>query len=384
MTTPTFDDLAKAFTSNHEEVKQQLKQMSERAAQVETRNNEIIQRQRDLEQKLEGRGGFAGNSDLETVGRRFAREEGLQTFIQRNARMDTFQIQTRASLTSSTGNAAGSVGVLDIPHFENVIATLPTRRPVVRDLLRVVPIQSGTVEAVHMSSRANNSRLVTEGGLKPQSDITLQKKTYTTHVIAHHMKASRQILEDVPQLIHLIDQELMDGLALTEEVQLLSGSGVGENLSGLVTNSTSYVDQLGLTDQTQLDVLGQAILQVSLSNFSATGIVLHPSDWTAITLLKNENGEYIVGNPANTTQKRLFGLPVITTTALASGNFLVGDFETAATLYDRWEARLEIGTVDDDFTRNMVTILAEERLALAVRYAAALVYGSFPGAPLTT
>ena len=58
--------------------------------------------------------------------------------------------------------------------------------------------------------------------------------------------------------------------------------------------------------------------------------------------------------------------------------FLVGNFRSAATLYDRWAPRVEVSTEHADFfTRNLVAILAEERIALAPKNAAALTYGDF-------
>ena len=68
---------------------------------------------------------------------------------------------------------------------------------------------------------------------------------------------------------------------------------------------------------------------------------------------------------------------MIPTKAMAQGDFLVGNFQSAATLYDRWEPRVETGWMNDDFTKNLVTILAEERLALAVKNGAALITGDF-------
>jgi HK97 family phage major capsid protein len=74
----------------------------------------------------------------------------------------------------------------------------------------------------------------------------------------------------------------------------------------------------------------------------------------------------------------LFGLPVVETTRMAIDKFLVGDFQRAATLYDRWTPRVEVSTEHADFfTRNLVAILAEQRLALAVKQAAAVTYGDF-------
>lgn len=62
---------------------------------------------------------------------------------------------------------------------------------------------------------------------------------------------------------------------------------------------------------------------------------------------------------------------------MAVDKVLVGAFKLGAQVFDRWDARVEVGYVNDDFTKNLVTILAEERLALAVYRPEAFIYGDF-------
>jgi HK97 family phage major capsid protein len=95
-------------------------------------------------------------------------------------------------------------------------------------------------------------------------------------------------------------------------------------------------------------------------------------------LTKGADGKYLLGDPGDAADPRLFGVPVVPTPAMIAGKFLTGDFQTGATLYDRMKARVEVSTEDSDcFRRNLVTILAEERLALGVKAPAAFVKGDF-------
>jgi len=169
--------------------------------------------------------------------------------------------------------------------------------------------------------------------------------TESTKVIAHFFKASRQILSDFPQLASIINQRGLYGLKLVEENQLLNGDGTGQNLSGLVANSTAYAapfDPAGT--ETGIDVIRLAMLQVVLAEYAADGIVMHPSDWTRLELLKDTTGRYIIGNPQGTIAPTLWGLPVIATPAMTVDKFMVGCFQQGATLYDRMSARVEIST----------------------------------------
>jgi HK97 family phage major capsid protein len=219
---------------------------------------------------------------------------------------------------------------------------------------------------------------VAEGAAKPESAIDWELKTASSKVIAHWIKASRQILEDAPQIRDLIDSDLIYGLALAEETQLISGDGTGSNLTGLIPSATSYSDPITtLPTFDMIDQIGKAVLQSALADFPATGIVVHPADWWRMRLQKDGDGNYRLGNPQVMARPSLFGLPVVATKSMPVDKFLVGDFASAATLYDRWQPRVEVGYVNDDFTRNLVTILAEERLALAVKQGDALIYGDF-------
>jgi HK97 family phage major capsid protein len=264
--------------------------------------------------------------------------------------------------------------------FRDEVATLARRRLTIRDLLPVVAVSSNSVEWPSMTSRPGAAATVAEGALKPQSDMTLELRNVNTQVIAHWVPASRQILDDAPQLRDLIDTELRHGLALVEEAQLLAGDGVAPNLHGLIPQATAFADpSAGAIVPTNLiDQIALAILQSALADFPATGVIVHPSDWTRMRMAKDADGKYLLGAPGADVPPVLFGLPVVASQAIAAGSYLVGDFQQAATLYDRWTPRVEISTEHADFfTRNLVAILAEQRIALAVRKPAALITGTF-------
>ena len=208
--------------------------------------------------------------------------------------------------------------------------------------------------------------------------MSFTMETAGARVIAHWIPASRQILDDAPQLRDMIDTDLRYGLELKEDEQILTGSGTGENLYGLIPQATDYTAPFVVDGETIIDKVGLAILQAALTEFPPDGIVLHPTDWMKIRLTKDADGRYIFGNPAESSTAALWGLPVVETTSMPVNRFLVGSFQAAATIYDRWLPRVEISTEHADyFIRNLVAILAEERLAFAVKNPNAVIYGSF-------
>jgi HK97 family phage major capsid protein len=255
----------------------------------------------------------------------------------------------------------------------------PMRQLVVRDLLMPGTTASNAIEyPVETDDPASTAAApVSEGARKPQSDIRFDLRNVPVRTIAHFMKASRQILDDAPMLMSYIDGRLVYGLGYAEEFQLLYGDGTGQNLLGIIPQATAYAAAFAPTNPTNIDTLRLASLQATNAYYPATGYTLHPTDWAKIELTKDTQGRYIVGQPETEIAARLWGLPVVQTPAMQVGHFLTGSFRLAAQIFDRMQKEVMISTEDqDNFVRNMVTIRAEERLALAVYRPAAFIYGT--------
>lgn len=328
-----------------------------------------------LEQQLD-RGGEQAGEERKSIGQRFVESDEFKGFEQggfgRNAKA---RVEMKATLTLATTDTAGAVGAGAVVTRLPGVQALPQRRMTVRDLLAPGRMDGNTIEYVQETGFTNAAAPVAEGASKPQSDIKLAEKTTTAKVIAHHMKVSRQALSDVSQLQSMIDQRLRFGLAFAEENQLLNGNGTGQNLSGLILNSTGYAAAFTPAAETVIDKMRLAMLQAALAEYPATGHVMHPIDWARVELVKDANEAYVIGNPQGTVQPTLWGLPVVATQAIGVDKFLTGAFQLGAQIFDRWDASVETGYENDDFTKNLVTVLAEERLALAVYRPEAFIYG---------
>ena len=343
-----------------------------------TAMNEAKARLDDLEQKM-ARGGGNPDDRQKSIGEQFVESEGFKAFeatgFSKSARGGDLQI--KATLTSATTDAAGSVGdAVQTTRLPGILP-LPQRRLTVRDLLSQGRMDGSTLEYVKETGFTNSAAPVAEAAAKPESDLKFDLVTTSAKVIAHWMKASKQILSDVSQLRSTIDQRLLYGLAHVEEQQLLNGSGSGQNLHGIIPQATAYSAPITLSSPTSIDLMRLAMLQAALAEYPATGHVMNPIDWAWIETLKDGEGRYIIGNPQGTISPTLWGLPVVATQAIAVDKFLTGAFRMGAQVFDRWDARVETGYVNDDFTKNLVTILAEERLALAVYRPEAFIYGDF-------
>jgi HK97 family phage major capsid protein len=295
-------------------------------------------------------------------------------------------MKVKAIISSLTTDADGSAGDLIVPMRLPGIITPALRRMTIRDLITPGRTDKNAIQYIKETGFTNLAATVSEtsGAAKPQSEIKFDIVTSAVATIAHWVLATKQILDDVPQLMSYIDGRLKYGLQYVEEGQLLNGPGGGTDLNGIYTQATAYSQPIAPTmagNLTKIDVIRLAILQAFLAEYPANGIVLHPSDWADIELTKTDEGAYLFANPQNGTDPRLWRLPVVETQAMTVDKFLTGAFQLGAQLFDREDANVEISTEDsDNFRKNLVTIRGEERLALAVYRPEAFVKGGFTAA----
>lgn len=253
----------------------------------------------------------------------------------------------------------------------NIVPAL-RRQLLIRDLFAAETI-SGAALTFYVESTTveGGAAYTTEANAKPMisfGDPTA--KTVSLAKIAAYLKESDELVEDAPRLASAIESRLIYQQQLAVENYLVSQlSGT----SGIGTGSL-------LTP----DGIFKAIMTVmSNSGFAADAIVINPADYQNIRLRKDSNGQYYgggfmyggYGNGDVVEQPALWGVRTILTPAVTQGTCYVGAFRAGASVVSKADGmKVEITNTDqDDFIKNMITIRAEERLALAVRYPAAFV-----------
>lgn len=312
-----------------------------------------------------------------SIGSVFTDDEKVKEFL-KDGTASKGRVQVNVKAITSITSGDGGAGDLIVPQRVPGIIRQPDRQMTIRNLLATGRTTSNSIEYVQESGFTNAAAPVAEGAQKPESTISFELQTAPVRTIAHWVQASKQVLADVPMLQSYIDTRLRFGLELVEEEQILAGDGTGQNLLGLIPQATAYDTTRSKVGDTRIDTIRRAMTQVRIAEYRPDAIVLHPNDWEEIELTKDANQRYIWANPAGLTGPTLWGLPVIDTTAVEEGEFLVGNFLMSAQVWDREDATVDISTEDrDNFIKNMVTIRAEERLALTVYRPEALIYGDF-------
>lgn len=338
-----------------------------------------------IEQKMTAPRGDSGDGDGKSWGDLFIESPEFKAMQGKVGAKRSGPVEVPSSVKTNVVNASGQNQPL-VPAFRRPGIIGPgLRRLTIRDLVPSSPVSSNLIEYVKELAFTNAAAIQTsEGAAKAESALTFALSYSPVQTLAHWIPASTQVLDDAPMLAGYINTRLAYGYALKEEAELLSGSGVGTELSGLITNATVYDTGYYNSADTFLDVLLHAKTQVELSYYQPDGIVLNPKDWEKIQLIKTagsaSSGEYIFANPHTVQPNSVWGLPVVATQSMPESQFLVGSFQMAAMIWDRSGMSIEVSREHSDFfTKNLVAIRCEGRLGLTVFNALALIYGGFPG-----
>ena len=280
-----------------------------------------------------------------------------------------------ATMGATTSAGTSLIPAMRLPGIDMI--RLP--QPTLRNLIPSGATSSPIIEFVRQKSFINKAAPVAEGAAKPYSDVSFELSRANVAVIAHLFKASKQALDDAPELVSIINAQGVAGLEQVEEYQFMYGDGTGANILGLMKQATAFAAPAGLTvPDAALDTIRMAMLQASLSLYPATGIVLHEIDWFRITSVKDGIGRYVLGDPQSVATRSLWGLPVVVSNTIRQGDFLVGAFASGAQIFDRQSVAVEVATVGDDFEKNMVTVRIEERTGLVVYRQQSFITGTLP------
>lgn len=267
---------------------------------------------------------------------------------------------------------AASTGLLTDVNYSAGPILVEQQKLTIRDLLPVGQTTQSQVNFIKETSFTNAADMVAEEGLKPEATFLLEDATVPVRKIAVTGKVTDEMWNDFPMLRDYINQRLRFMVEAKEEQQLLNGTGAGQQITGIL--QTSGIQTQALSTDIGITAYKAMTKIRSIGMFEPTGMVFHPNDWEEIRLKQDLNGQYYGGGPFTgaygnngIAPDRLWGLPVVITTAITEGTGLVGAFRLGAQIWQREGLNVEsTNTNEDDFVYNRMTIRVEERLALAV------------------
>lgn len=285
----------------------------------------------------------------------------------------------RAGAAKSAGTSYGYKAATDV-HVSSPVEVVDrnvvdiARDLAIRSLFGSETISGTALKYFVMGATEGAPTVVAEGAPKPQFHIPYTPATATLEKVAGWFYETDELIEDNEFLRSAIDNRGIFALDKAIEAYLMT------ELLG--TSGIQTIAQAPTADN-----IFQAIMNVkTATNYDADAIVINPADYQTLRLAKDggTSGQYYgggyfygpYGNDEVMRQPGLWGLNTVVTTAVASGTVLVGAFRQGASVITKAGegVRVEVVTGDhDDRTNNRVTVIVEERLALATRVPGAFV-----------
>lgn len=239
-------------------------------------------------------------------------------------------------------------------------------RPVVADLIPQGETSQYAVAYMEETTTTNAADAVSEGGAKPESNLGFTEQVANVVEIATWLAITERLMEDAPAMRSYVESRLNVFLQLAEENELLNGSGLAPHMRGFLNVIGLQIQAKG-ADPTP-DAIYKAITKIQVgSELSASGMIIHPTDWQDIRLLRTADGVYIWGSPSEAGPERVWGLPIVKTTSIAENTGLVGAFDTGAQIFRRKNITFEVSNSHSDFfIKNKLAIRCVERVAMPV------------------
>jgi len=360
---------------------------------------EVLSAVKDLETKGEEVAKLKANVEelalqvleLETKGVPSNTPENIGTLLKEKSEELKAMKEKSGASVQITLKAAGTMALStnttgQIPQAEREagITRIVRRNPFILELVNVGTIMSNVWEWVEQKNADGGAAMTAEGAAKSQADFDLVVASANVKKVTAYIKVTKEMLDDVELMRSEIDQELTELINLKIDDQLLNGTGLTVNLTGITTNATAWAAgafALSIPTPNKWDVLRTAINQVRVNLFEPTYIVMHPTDVTSMELSKGTDGHYILPPFASQDGTNVAGIRVVANTGVTIDKFLVGDFTKSGVRFKEG-LTINVGYENDDFTKNLVTILAEARLVQRVKsnHYGAFVYGDFSDA----
>jgi len=278
---------------------------------------------------------------------------------------------------SYTGVVAGETVVPGIKYD-------PSRSVNIRNLIPNGSTNAQTIRFPKESAYDNDAAATAQGATLPASDFDITATSVNVEKIGTFMRITEEMLADTPQLSSYLSARVPGKVLAIEDNEILNGDGSAPNLDGLFTDGTAFVTgdtgafYHAVESANEYDVLVAALNQLALSNYTASSILVNPTDMHKIALLKATTNEYLRNQIYSGLVPTIMGVPVTANTAVTAGKFLVGDLNQATQLWIRENLSVEFSREDStNFRDGFVTVKVSERVALTNYQPNAIVQGTF-------
>ena len=307
------------------------------------------------------------------------KDGAIEAMIKGNSHAARFELKSSDMTMANTftGVVAGETVIPDVK-FD------PSRAVHIRSLIPNGTTDAQTIRFPKESAYTDNAAATAQGSTLGQSDFDITATSVNVEKIGTFMRITEEMLADTPQLTSYLSARVPSKVLSKEDEEILSGDGSSPNLSGLRTDGTAFTTSSGgqfyqsIESANEYDVLIVALNQLALVNYQADSIIVNPTDFHKIVLLKSTANEYLKNQVIQGIQPAINGVPITLSTAMPAGKFLVGNLAQATQLWIRDGLGVEFSREDStNFRDGFVTVRAQERAALTTYQPNAIVQGTF-------
>lgn len=271
---------------------------------------------------------------------------------------------TKAAATIASGTL--------VPHYglevDPVLSVDPRSQTIIRQFANVSTTSSRSLVYAEYKEKEGDAAWVEEGALKPLMDATLTEKTITAAKVAIAAKFTEETLTDFPNFVNEVKSEMINKIGIKEEKGILDGTGADGEIKGVAADMPAFsLTGLKVTSPNQFDALVASYTQiVSVSDmaYRPNLVLMNPVDYAQMQLTKDTSGGYL--RPFRSGDELIQGMRVVTSTAIPAGDFIMGDFGYL-NIRDLWALSITTGWENDDFRKNIVTVIAEKRLMTYIK-----------------
>jgi HK97 family phage major capsid protein len=297
----------------------------------------------------------------------------IQTLNLKEACMKSPGNKLQLNLVMNTKGTAATIASGSLaPHYglevDPVLSVDPRSQTIIRQYANVATTSSRSLVYAEYVSKDGDAAWVEEGALKPLMDATLTEKTVTARKVAIASKFTEETLSDFPNFVNEVKAEMINKLGIKEEKGILDGTGSDGEIKGVASDMPAFsLTSLKVESPNEFDALVAAytqIVSVSEMAYRPNLVLMNPVDYAQMQLAKDSNGGYL--RPFRIGDELIQGLQVVTSTAIAAGDFIMGDFGYL-NIRDLWALSITVGWENDDFRKNIITTIAEKRLMCYIK-----------------
>lgn len=352
------------------------KAFAEKAQELGAKQADLARELLEIRQKNEA---VPAKAEAKSVGDSFVADKAYTDFVSGAATSAraVITLDKEGSTPTKVGTSGPAATSLAPSFYAGVFGT-PNVPQKIEPLIPHIAVTTDSVDYVTVADTINAAG-VAEAAKIPESTFTPALAKANVVNVAHYTKITKQLADDAPALAAYINTKMLYGLQNKVESQIVNGNGTAPELKGLLATGsfTNASEQLaGAKNLFDLLLLLQGVAETAA--YEPEALVLNPMTWAQLAMEKDSQGRYLLGGPGLAANKSVWGIPVVTSSAVPAGKFIFGNFTQTVTIYDRQQVAVEMtGTNEDDFTRYLYTIRASRRLALAVEVPAGIFAGDF-------